>query len=152
MSDFVSGVSSYRGTTTRESEMDLEGGETSCESWAYQDGVSVFDFGNLDHSGNPWVGYACWWGDTLPTPYITAVDIRLNTTDHNWTVTPGATACNEYYDVQSVATHEFGHAWGMAHVLEVNHPLMTMSTVAEVCNGAERTLGRGDILGMRAMY
>jgi predicted Zn-dependent protease len=63
-------------------------------------------------------------------------------------IDPGP-ACRRSYDLQSVATHEFGHALGLGHV---SNPSLTMHHFAPYCSTAPRTLGRGDVRGLRALY
>lgn len=72
-----------------------------------------------------------------------------------WTLRGGAAACDSQYDLPSVLTHEAGHFWGMGHVARNAHPLLTMrngGVGAVMCNTMLRTLGKGDILGMRDLY
>jgi predicted Zn-dependent protease len=56
------------------------------------------------------------------------------------------------YSVEGVGTHEFGHAFGLAHVSESSHPALTMSPVIQACQASETTLGLGDIQGLEAKY
>lgn len=141
LADQVSATSSYVGDTNDIPDINSD---STCNS---QDFNNVADFGNL---ANNHVGYACWRAVEFPfaDDDLTNGDIRLNKTDFDWTVTPGS--CSRY-DVQAVATHEFGHIFGLDDVGDGNHDNLTMSA-AEICSGAPRTLGRGDVLGFRSVY
>lgn len=56
-------------------------------------------------------------------------------------------------DVQGAMTHEFGHSVGLGHVDEATHGRLTMSPVNDgPCQRQERTLGRGDSIGLSSMY
>jgi hypothetical protein len=144
MGDNVSATSNYLGRTNRTADMDSEGG---CATMFGRDQVSVVDFGNHQK-----VGKACWWYVPLVgTDELLEGDFRLNKADYDWTVSPG-TGCSNDYDVESVATHEWGHIFGMAHVAEDGHANLTMSTQVSPCTSGQRTLGRGDVLGLRQIY
>ncbi|HEX7292375.1 MAG TPA: matrixin family metalloprotease [Conexibacter sp.] len=56
---------------------------------------------------------------------------------------------NLYYDLLSMAAHESGHELGLGHVAS---SWLTMGPT--LCAGCVRwrDLGRGDVLGMRAVY
>jgi hypothetical protein len=54
------------------------------------------------------------------------------------------------YDYRSVATHEFGHMLGLADLTD--SPGLTMYYRASTTSTKARTLGRGDIRGLRALY
>ena len=60
--------------------------------------------------------------------------------------------CSNRYGVEAVATHEFGHVFGLGHVSETNHPTLTMSTAAGACSNAPYSLGLGDVRALRSLY
>ena len=50
-------------------------------------------------------------------------------------------------------THERGHTFGLNHVAETGHGNLTMSPLINgPCQINERTLGRGDVLGLDRKY
>jgi hypothetical protein len=62
-------------------------------------------------------------------------------------------SCNHRYDLESTVTHERGHTFGLGHVSESNHGNLTMSSASNgACQFSERTLGRGDVLGLANKY
>ena len=79
-------------------------------------------------------------------------DVRLNQTDHTfYAVKPGN--CTDRFDLEAVMTHLFGHVFGLGHLVEPTHGNLTMSQrLNGPCQGAESTLGRGDVIGLRAKY
>ena len=61
-------------------------------------------------------------------------------------------SCTEGWDLQAVATHEFGHAFGLGHVKEGLHANLTMAPYILPCQSSEARLGLGDVRGLRALY
>lgn len=114
-----------------------------------RDGVSVWDAGDLSHGV---VATTCSWSRAVSggPDSLREADVRFNTRDYTFTDHPGE-ACSNTYDLRSVATHEAGHVFGLAHVGE-SHESQTMYTNSFACSTAARTLGRGDVLGLRALY
>ncbi len=84
---------------------------------------------------------------------VASSDMRINKGSKKWTTKPGARSCRNSYDLQSVATHERGHTFGLGHVAEASHGNLTMSgAINGPCQASERTLGRGDVIGLNRKY
>jgi Matrixin len=57
--------------------------------------------------------------------------------------------CTSSYDLQSAATHEWGHVFGLAHA---SGWAETMYSQSSLCHTYERTLGNGDWTAMANLY
>ncbi|MHC4947794.1 MAG: matrixin family metalloprotease [Planctomycetota bacterium] len=79
---------------------------------------------------------------------ITEWDMVWNDGDHNFWEGTGSCPFN-HQDIQSVATHEFGHALGLDHT-PVGGATMVASIAA--CQTFPRTLAQDDIDGIIAIY
>lgn len=117
------------------------------------DGRSVVAFGNLK-TGTP--AAACTISEVRPNydyDQVLSADIRINRSDYRWTTAPNVRTCSRAYDVEGVLTHEWGHVFGLGHVPEDGSRNLTMSPVINgPCQGSERSLGRGDVLGLDGKY
>jgi predicted Zn-dependent protease len=83
--------------------------------------------------------------------FITEADIKINSR-YVWAATV-ATCKNRQELIEPTVTHEVGHVYGLGHVGERKHPLLTMSTASDgPCNNAASTLGLGDMKGLEALY
>lgn len=131
--------SRYGGATTVGSGMRASASTVRCGRYNRTDTV---EFGRLPGRLLGWTCY--WWGSNKK---MLAFDTRI-TSRTNVVIDPGR-SCRRSYDLQSVATHEFGHAIGLGHV---DNPHLTMHHFAPYCSTAPRTLGRGDVRGLRALY
>jgi hypothetical protein len=138
LSDNVSATAHYEGVTSKSANI---GSGSTCNS---SDGTNVVDFGNLAATD---LGFVCWWTSGKKT---VGSDMRLNSREYTWAV--NLDGCVAKYSVQDVATHEFGHTYGLNDVSETLHPALTMSVVMLPCQNAETTLGLGDVKGLEALY
>jgi len=72
-----------------------------------------------------------------------------------WTTKPESVDCFEELDLQGLLTHELTHAFRLDHV-GGSHANLTMSELdwrdQPHCNSGARTLGRGDVLGLRKAF
>ena len=139
LADVVDAQQSHLGNTTRTATM--------CSKSA-ADGVNVVDFGSLDYGV---LGIACssWQSTTSGEWIINETDIRLSRPGP-WTLKPDAPSCPGAFDLVGVVAHEAGHAFGLDHPYGQGN--QTMSAYNMQCTSAFRTLGRGDVLGLRALY
>lgn len=144
MGDRVPVALRYSGATGRPAQV----GDGLCGT---NDGLSVVAFGDL---GSGVVAAACTISDSRPAlDEVVAADIKINRTDYRWTTAPSSRSCHGAYDVEAVTTHEWGHVFGLGHVAEAANPDLTMSpTINGTCQAAERSLGRGDVLGLDSKY
>lgn len=142
MADSVAAKQHYAGRTTAGAQITADG---ACQGSG--NGINTVGFGDLPAGV---LGLACVFYDG--SAHVVEADIRLNKADHAWyAVKPSS--CSKRYSVEAVATHEFGHVFGLGHVGEAAHGNLTMSpSINGPCQGSEATLGRGDVLGLRAKY
>ncbi|HTJ83191.1 MAG TPA: matrixin family metalloprotease [Polyangiaceae bacterium] len=141
MSNAVSAKHAYAGRTTRGTQI---GADASCKGTG--DGFNTIGFGALPDGI---LGLACVWYDG--DGHAIEADVRL-TTKRKW-FAQKPDNCSGRFSVEGVATHEIGHVFGLGHVSEGAHGNLTMSTAINgTCESAEATLGKGDVLGLRALY
>lgn len=108
-----------------------------------RDQVNVVGFGSV--SGSNTLAVACTYGSG---GNIVEADMIFSTSK-SWTPWGNSPGCSGEFDLKGVATHEFGHWLGLGHS---DGPHQTMYPSIGSCDVSTRTLGRGDILGLRALY
>jgi hypothetical protein len=144
MSDRISAAHAYKGRTTRGTNVVSTKTSVTCGS---RDGFNVVAFGVLPER---YLGVACYWYDA---DGALEADVKLNDHYHRWFAgTKVPAGCTSAYSLAGVAVHELGHAFGLGHVAETTHANLTMSTMTGPCSVGPGTLGRGDVLGLRARY
>lgn len=115
------------------------------------DNKSVIGFGTLP--SNYTAAYCMITAQQSGYDRPTESDVRINKAYYTWTTNPLAPSCRGRYDLESTVTHERGHTFGLGHVSESYHGVLTMSPVTEgPCQVSERTLGRGDVIGLNNKY
>lgn len=141
LDDEVGASASYKGTHTYESDVDSNG---NCTDY---DDVSTWDAGNLD-TGTLAITCAWYWPVTFD---LFEADVRYNTNDYDFTNNV-TSSCSDKYDLRGVGTHEAGHVFGLDHVEGSSHSNLTMYPKLGECTEKWRTLGYGDVRGLRSLY
>ena len=120
----------------------------SCTS---NDFKSEVGFGDLP--SNYTAFHCAWvWPKSGAPNRVAQTDIRLNKFDHGWTASV-AGSCRGRYDIESTMTHERGHTFGLGEASESYHGNLTMSNFTNgTCQTSERSLGKGDALGLNRKY
>lgn len=132
-----------QGITTRNSN--VNGPEGKCAKSG--DGKNVVDFGVLPSGLN---GISCTrdsWRVGLDIAQES--DVRINKQSGRWTTT--SSGCKGKIDLRGVVNHELGHTMGLAHVGNGDSALV-MSTKRPACTFDRRTLGKGDVTGLKRLY
>lgn len=143
LADLVDITQAYLGRTASAPGIKSANGVVSCTN---NDGQNIVGFGSLPTGV---LGIACAWSDGAGGAI--EGDIRLNTR-YNWYALQPPSGCSNRFGVEPIATHEFGHVFGLGHVSEANHPNLTMSTAARACSNAPLSLGLGDVRALRQLY
>jgi hypothetical protein len=141
--DGISAYQSYAGTTTASPQISAPNGVISCLG---RDARNVVGFASM----SPFKAVTCWYWDS--TGYLVESDIAF-AQSASWQIYPWVFGCpsgGSAYDMAAVATHEFGHAYGLLHP-GTDHPSLTMQPGGP-CDASKRTLGLGDMLGLEALY
>lgn len=143
MPDTVSARQAYLGRTPRK--------PTMCTQ-TRSDGVNTIGFGPASFG---MLGVACsaWTISARGKRHVFESDMQLNSAV-SWTMKPDAPGCrpNAEMDLIGVVAHEAGHVFGLDHPTGTKALNQTMSATQSACNGAFRTLGRGDVVALRKLY
>lgn len=132
MPDNVSATHNFLGTT---------GTRPRCNRRDFQNVVGF-------HRLEPGVlAVTCFWRST---GRIVEADIQINSRER-WALS--LVGCVDELMLEATITHEAGHVFGLDHVGEGKHGRLTMSPFLNgPCQISEVTLGRGDVLGLEALY
>jgi hypothetical protein len=134
--------SRYLGRTTAKPNIFTRDGRVTCGTYNSRNTVGWGQLpGNL-------LGYTCYWW-ARDSKNMIAADMRLDPGSR--TVLKYPASCRNKFDLQSLATHEWGHAYGLLHPGS-GHAKLTMAHLLPPCSKAPRTLGLGDWRGLRKLY
>lgn len=82
-------------------------------------------------------------------------DVWMRSEKDLFTTDPLTTLCRQgiggRVDLESMLTHELGHAFGLDHP-NGDSANLTLYFATRTCNSSQRTLGLGDVLGLRRLY
>ncbi len=129
------------------------GGTTTRSPAKLGDGFNVVGFSQT----NTWCEHCAWVSRKTKGGRIVEADIQWATSlgapsDVFMTdVTCPTLDCNKY-DIHSIAAHEVGHVLGLAHVDAEADLLLVMYPGTKRNELQDRTLGAGEVLGVRALY
>jgi hypothetical protein len=84
--------------------------------------------------------------------HITESDMEVYA-NWQWTTDGDAPGCHDAQDLVGVLAHEVGHVFGLDHAQKGRARNLTMFPIAPpACNNSARSLGLGDVLGLRQLY
>jgi hypothetical protein len=131
------------------------GGRTRATMHSRRDHRNVVDFGSLAPFTRDPAAIAMtlvWWehGHIVETDTRFEQPPSIPTGAFSWSVAAGRR--EREWDLWGMAAHESGHALGLAHATTSRGNQLTMSPVEYLNSVRWRTLGRGDVLGLRALY
>jgi hypothetical protein len=138
LADQVGVASRYKGRTGNDTDMYASG---TC---GINDGVSVIDFGDLPSEE---LAHTCTW--VTDAGFVVESDTRINRADNCFYIIEPF-HCDSRFSIEATMTHELGHTFGLNHVSELAHPLLTMSEEISPCDDSANSLGWGDVMGLRA--
>lgn len=107
--------------------------------------ASIVGFGNLP---DDLLGWTCYWVYNS-NGRMAGADIVMD--NGKYLVTRLPSSCVDRWDLEGAVTHEWGHAYGLAHP-GAGHANLTMQHQLKPCSTYARTLGLGDWLGMNQLY
>lgn len=135
-------TSRYLGHTRVKPNVSSNSSSVSC---GHFNAKNVVGFGQLPGG---LLGWTCYWYNTRSGRMV-AADMKIDNGHYLTTHLPSS--CTNKWDFEGTVTHEWGHAFGMAHTGN-GHQNLTMQHLLAPCSTYARTLGLGDWLGMNKMY
>lgn len=150
LTDQVSASAVYAGYTSTESDIAVNAqGQDVCTA---NDGTNTLDYGPLA-AGD--LGLTCTFYTNNPGTQLDPAfesDTRLSNAA-KWSYGAQCTPTDyNYYDIESVLTHEIGHTYGLDDIYTAAEAELTMYGYGTTCSSEQRTLARGDVLGLRSIY
>ena len=132
----------------------------SANAWDQRTSFSVFSYEGTTsrtagrRDGYNTISWGIYFADAIAVTYIwtngneiAETDCRLNTY-YAWSLTGGSGRM----DLQSIMTHEFGHWCGLKDLYDDADYWLTMYAYSDYGQTWRRSLGIGDIMGLRKIY
>jgi len=121
-------------------------GGTTNRSWYTEDEQNTISWVKFIPRNN--IAVAVMWYDPA-TMIIYEVDIVFNTF-HDWGINP--TGKDRAFDIQNIATHEFGHPTGLDDLYDDIYSELTMYGYSRTGETEKCTLEEGDVSGAQYLY
>lgn len=131
----------YQGDTSLYANINSSGNCTS----KFPDGQNTVSWGPFDSTIPNRLAQTCWHANSSGD--ISEADIYFGSNRNLFDTLPSF--CYGDYDLQGVATHEWGHFFGLAHATDKGE---VMYPTTGDCSTRNRSLGIGDWNGMAAIY
>lgn len=124
--------------------------ETTDKRWYEEDGQNTISW--VKFFPRDYIAVAVMWYDS-ETMIIWEFDIVFNAF-HKWGIDPvaGDKDTIKAYDIQNIATHEFGHPVGLADLYDEIYSELTMYGHGKKGETIKRSLEKGDIAGAQVRY
>jgi hypothetical protein len=132
----------YAGTTSKYANIDSNG---DCIPGHFPDGQNTVSWGDLNNNG---IAFDC---SIASNGSMTESDIYLGSNQKIVDDLPPDCLTYSNRDLQTVATHEWGHAFGLADLGDSNSKDLVMYNMQKPCS-LRRHLGKGDYDGMGGLY
>jgi hypothetical protein len=142
--DHASALQSYLGETGTAPNVSVVGGMLAVAS---NDDLNIVGWADLPGS---FLGITVTWSDVATGKAISSDMLYDNIVGWYTSSTPPA-ECTNQFSLRGVATHEFGHAFGLGHS-DGDSCNLTMHPSTGPCTSGGRTLGLGDVLALEALY
>lgn len=130
----------YLGTTAASPSITSNPTRTDCGS---ANATNVVAWGEL---AGDYLGFTCYWWNSQN---MVGADLLFE--DSPQVVQGVPRDCVEQLDLRALATHEWGHAFGLDHIGQ-HHSNLVMSRLVATCSLSDRTLGLGDYNGLKHLY
>jgi hypothetical protein len=142
---YIGGVplGAYQGTTSKYANINSS---AQCTS-NFPDGQNTVSWGPFNSAEADTLALTCFEYDTGGNNFAIEADTYLGS--NRGLATSFSPLCTDSYDLESVMTHEWGHAYGLDH--ESSGPDEVMYDFQTAC-AVRRHLGQGDYAGMANLY
>jgi hypothetical protein len=136
----------FKGNTSKYANLNSKG---QCNKPKFPDGQNTVSFAAFSSSAGSTLAATCYGWKVTVSGSQEMVEADTQIGSNRRIVDSFPSKCHGLYDLQSIMTHEWGHAFGLAH--ETSGPDEVMYPVESPCH-LRRHLGGGDWSGMASLY